>query len=67
LRAGLLSEELSEEDRHAALSMLLRKTKILLKGARKHNNIEVIEKFEPILNHWLNQSPCHETAIKRDE
>lgn len=48
----LNTDHLAHDDRQAALNMLLRKTKILLKGAHKHGNTEVIENFTPILEHW---------------
>ncbi len=48
----LRSESLNQDDYLAALNMLLHKTGILLKGARKHGNRDVISRFEPLLAHW---------------
>ncbi len=48
----LRSNTLSAEDFIAAKEMLLHKTRILLKGAHKHGNAEVIAMFEPLLDHW---------------
>jgi len=52
---GLLqSTLLSETDKNDAIAMLCKKTKILLNGAKKHNNAAVINEFTPILESY----PC---------
>ena len=47
---NLLSRhQLNEDDRQAAEAMLEKKLTILLKGARKHGNQQVIDEFQPML------------------
>lgn len=61
LQRLLENESLRDEDYSAARTMLLRKLKILLQGAHKHGNHAVIEEFEPLQQHWRNNSqqmPC---------
>lgn len=41
--------ELNEQDKQDTISMLCKKTTILLKGAKKHNNQAIIDEFNPIL------------------
>lgn len=41
--------ELNDQDRQDAINMLCKKIKILLNGAKKHNNEVIIEQFKPIL------------------
>ncbi len=43
---------LNENDEMSAIAMLCKKTKILLKGAKKHNNEAIIHKFSPILEKY---------------
>ena len=47
--------ELSEANYSAALTQLISKLEILLKGARKHHNEDVNAEFRPILEHCLTQ------------
>ncbi|MBL7003801.1 MAG: glycosyltransferase family 2 protein [Gammaproteobacteria bacterium] len=48
----LKNNHLSVENEAAAINMLCKKTKILLKGAHKHNNQSVIDMFTPILEQY---------------
>lgn len=48
----LKNNHLSVENEAAAINMLCKKTKILLKGAHKHNNQTVIDMFTPILEQY---------------
>ncbi len=43
---------LSESDRAAAHKVLVKKLRILLKGAEKHGNQEVINEFKPLTTIW---------------
>ncbi len=52
LNSLLKQNVLSKQDQNDAAAMLCKKTKILLKGAKKHNNVAIIEEFTPILNHY---------------
>ncbi|MCP4490811.1 MAG: glycosyltransferase family 2 protein [Gammaproteobacteria bacterium] len=49
LRNLLVTSALSEDNRQAAQTMLAQKLKILLKGAQKHGNQQVIDEFQPLL------------------
>ncbi|MCP4186438.1 MAG: glycosyltransferase family 2 protein [Gammaproteobacteria bacterium] len=49
LRNLLTTHELTEENRRAAQAMLEDKLGILLKGAKKHGNQQVIDEFQPLL------------------
>ena len=49
---SILKSDLKSQDYDAALKMLIQKLKILLIGARKHNNIELIADCEEKLNYW---------------
>ena len=50
---NLLSKHrLNEEDQTAAVAMLKKKLTILLKGARKHGNQQVIDEFQPMLTNY---------------
>ncbi len=48
----LQQNHLTGEDRRAALAMLLKKSAILLKGARKHQNHFLIAECERLQNHY---------------
>ncbi len=48
----LYKYRLNEEDRTATEAMLEKKLMILLKGARKHGNQQVIDEFQPILTSY---------------
>ena len=57
--------ELAESDHSAAINMLASKLEILLKGAEKHHNEEIIAEFKPILKSSLRwarnqteRAPC---------
>ncbi len=52
----LQSDMLNEDQGDQARNMLLKKLNILLKGARKHRNTEVIEQFSPLLGLYANPS-----------
>jgi glycosyltransferase involved in cell wall biosynthesis len=52
IRLGSLEPEQERQTR----AMLLHKCQILLKGARKHANLDVIEQFQPIYDHYLQQT-----------
>ncbi len=58
----LRQEELENESHQAARGMLLSKLDILLKGAVKHRNQEVLDEFGPLLDEWRDArdstSPC---------
>ena len=43
---------LSSEQRQSALDVLVRKLEILIGGARKRGNEEVIREYQPRLEHW---------------
>ena len=45
----LQQDVLTDQNRQAATSMLVKKLLILLKGARKHSNQKIIDEFAPIL------------------
>ncbi len=49
LRNLLTTHELIEENRRAAQAMLEKKLAILLKGAKKHGNQQIIDEFQPLL------------------
>lgn len=49
---------LSQQQQQATRQMLIKKLRILLKGAYKHSNGEVIAEFEPMLNAYLETSAC---------
>ncbi len=49
LRNILASNVLSEDNRRAAQTMLAHKLDILLKGAKKHGNQQVLDEFQPML------------------
>ena len=51
----LQQRELSEANHSAALTQLISKLEILLKGAKKHHNEDVNAEFRPILEHCLTQ------------
>lgn len=44
--------ELSNTDYSAAREMLVKKLKIMLKGAKKHNNHTLINELQPLLHTW---------------
>ena len=46
------TDKLSDDDYAAALAMLLKKLKILLKGAIKHRNQALIEECQNKLQRW---------------
>jgi glycosyltransferase involved in cell wall biosynthesis len=48
---------LDEHNRNLTRNMLQRKLEILLKGARKHKNLELLNEFEPLL-HGLDAAAC---------
>lgn len=48
----LNNSTLSESDRAAAHKVLVKKLRILLKGAEKHNNQNVINEFKPLTTIW---------------
>jgi len=48
----LINVELSQTDRATAHRMLMKKLRILLKGAEKHSNQKVIEQFKPLQRSW---------------
>ena len=48
----LNNTELSEANHAAASKILTKKLRILLKGAEKHGNQEIIEEFMPLYQHW---------------
>lgn len=52
----LRHEKLSNEHRQAAASTLIRKLDILLTGARKHGNQEIIDEFAPVLEQTRSQN-----------
>jgi len=43
---------LEAEDQRAAIKILVKKLKILVAGARKHENAAVVEQFAPKLDYW---------------
>jgi len=45
-------DSLSTEQRQLTRSMLIKKSRILLKGARKHNNHQVLSTFTPLLHQY---------------
>jgi len=51
---------LSKQHHQAAVSILMRKLEILLKGARKHGNQKVIDEFTPMLDQisFAQVTPC---------
>ena len=55
LQRLLVQTNLNSEDRENTICMLCKKTKILLKGAKKHNNDAIISEFSPILKTY-----CHD-------
>jgi len=57
LQKCLADDQLKEEDRIAAQKMLIRKLTILLKGARKHGNQEVINQYQSLLDGLLMLMP----------
>ncbi len=52
----LQSDRLSEGQARQARNMLIKKLHILLKGARKHDNTEVLEQFTPLLGLYESQT-----------
>ena len=50
------TQVLTADDFDAARNMLLRKLEILIKGARKHANHQLIDEFEPLLQRWSANS-----------
>ncbi|ALP52231.1 glycosyl transferase [Candidatus Tenderia electrophaga] len=50
LHKCLAQQALAEADRRAAEDMLQSKLRVLLKGAHKHNNLEIIREFAPLFN-----------------
>ena len=44
--------DLSAEQQHQAVSTLIDKLRILLKGALKHNNQEILNEYQPMLEHY---------------
>jgi len=48
--------ELTPQQYRSTLNMLLKKLHILLKGAHKHNNLEVLNEFQPLLDVYENQA-----------
>jgi hypothetical protein len=46
------TQALGADDFDAARHMLLRKLEILLTGARKHANHQLIDEFEPLHQRW---------------
>ena len=48
----LLRAELSGRDHAAALEMMLAKVKVVLGGARKRDNRELISEYEALLVRW---------------
>lgn len=48
----ILEQDLSAAQRHAAQTMLIKKLEILLVGARKHQNQELIQESEHKLQQW---------------
>lgn len=49
--------KLNGHDKEYAVAMLCKKTKILLKGAKKHDNVAIIEEFTPILEQYHCAQP----------
>jgi hypothetical protein len=58
----LRQEKLENESQQAAHGMLLSKLEILLKGALKHHNQEILDEFGPLLDEWRDAEnrtpPC---------
>ncbi len=52
----LQQKTITPTQRELACQMLIKKTGILLKGARKHQNQSIIEQFEPLLQQYGNSS-----------
>ncbi len=50
LHSLLKLSSLSDEQRQLARDMLIKKSRILLKGARKHNNHQILDTFSPLLD-----------------
>jgi len=48
----LNKNRLNTDDKLATIKMLCKKTKILLKGAKKHNNVAIISEFTPLLEKY---------------
>lgn len=48
----LNKNRLNTDDKFATTNMLCKKTKILLKGAKKHNNVAIISEFTPLLEKY---------------
>ena len=55
-------QPLTREQSLAVESMLTKKLNILLNGAKKHNNHEVIAEFSPILN-WIHNSINQQNSV----
>ena len=60
LRRLLQRNVLCKQHHQAAVSILMRKLEILLKGARKHGNQKVIDEFTPMLDqiNFAQVTPC---------
>jgi len=52
---AILSTDLEKKDRQAAINMLVKKLKILLLGAHKHKNSELIDYCERKLSQWQDE------------
>lgn len=48
----LKNSDLSQEQKQGAITILLKKCRILLKGYQKHNNLKNFSEIEKISNHW---------------
>ena len=45
---------LQAAQKELTINMLLKKLRILIKGAHKHNNQKILEEFQPLLDHYEN-------------
>lgn len=58
----LQQDVLTDQNRQAATSMLVKKLLILLKGARKHGNEKIVDEFAPILEQ-VQRRTCLDDCI----
>jgi glycosyltransferase involved in cell wall biosynthesis len=49
----LKNSDLSQEQKQGAITILLKKCRILLKGYQKHDNLKNFSEIEKISNHWM--------------
>jgi len=60
----LASENLNDDDRFAAIKMILVKISIYIEGARKHGNHQFVDEFLLLQQQYLSESSVNDKEIE---